>query len=100
MLTVMQQFIRPTSYAISLSFNYHSFAVVLVGPWQYPEGSPEIGFVHPSILPSVWDFLGIGSSDFPEFWHGDRDPYEVVFDRAGSLGKKIFSPKMWEMDHK
>ena len=23
-------------------------------------------------------FPGIGSLDFHEFWHGERDPYEVV----------------------
>ena len=37
-----------------------------------------------SILPSYrlfGCFLGIGSLDFTEFWHGDRDPDEVVPDR-------------------
>ena len=28
-------------------------------------------------------FLGIGSFYFPEFRHGNRDPYEVVRDRPG-----------------
>ena len=45
--------------------------------------------VCPSILPSEC-FLGIGSLDFPELWHGDRDPYEVVRDRAEVFGKNFF----------
>ena len=35
-------------------------------------------------------FLGIGSLDFSEFWHGSRNPYEVVHERARVLGKKLF----------
>ena len=47
-----------------------------------------------SILPSE-SVLGIGSLDFPELWHGDRDPYEVVRDRAEVSGKNLFCSKNW-----
>ena len=49
-----------------------------------------------SVLPSCrlsGFFLGIRSLDFPAFWHGDRDPYEVVHDRAGVIGKNLFCSK-------
>ena len=34
-------------------------------------------------------FLGIGSLDFSEFWHGARNSYEVV------LGSQIFLEKLF-----
>ena len=36
-------------------------------------------------------FLGIGSLDFLEFWHGAKNPDEVVLDRF--CRKKFFCPK-------
>ena len=35
-------------------------------------------------------FLGTGSLDLPEFWHGARNPYEVLRNRARVFGKKTF----------
>ena len=40
-------------------------------------------------------FLGIGSLDFSEFWHGARNPYEVLCHRATYFGKNIFCLKHW-----
>ena len=45
-------------------------------------------------------FLGIASLVFSKFWHGARNPYEVVRDIAGFSRKKIFSPKIERMDQK
>ena len=44
-------------------------------------------------------FLGIGSLGFSEFWHGARNPYHVVRDRARFFGK-TFAPKIGEMSQK
>ena len=44
-----------------------------------------------SVLPSFrlsGHFLGIVSVVFSKFWHGGRNPYEVVRDRAISTEKK------------
>ena len=45
-------------------------------------------------------FLGIASLVFSKFWHGARNPYEVVCDIAGFSRKKKFSPKIERMDQK
>ena len=45
----------------------------LLDPWQQPEGSYEIGSVHPSIMLSLGCFLGIGSLGFSEFRHCTRN---------------------------
>ena len=39
-------------------------------------------------------FLRNGSLDFPEFWHGTRNPYEVVHDNPNLL-KNFFCPQNW-----
>ena len=82
----MQYFlVKPTLYSIT---------VYLLDPWQLPEGSSMKQDL--SILPSYslsGCFLGIGI--------GARDPFEVVRDRAGVLGKKLFfTPKIREMGQK
>ena len=44
-----------------------------------------------SVLPSFHlsgHFLGIASVVFSKFWHGGRNPYEIVRDRAISTEKK------------
>ena len=38
-------------------------------------------------MTSVCSFLEIGSLDFSEFWHGARNPYEIVHD-SPIFGKK------------
>ena len=53
----------------------------------------------PSVLPSR-HFLGIVSLVFSKFWHGARNPYEVVRDRAGFSRKIFFAPKIGKMDPK
>ena len=45
-------------------------------------------------------FLGIGSLGFSEFWHGARNSYHVVCDRARFFGKTFFAPKIGEMGQK
>ena len=42
-------------------------------------------------------FLVIASLDFTEFWHGARNPYEVVRGRARVFGKNFFASKIREM---
>ena len=59
--------------------------------WQ-PEGPYKI---RSSVLPPFrlsGCFLGIVSLVFSRFWHGARNPDEVVRDRAGFFGKKFFDP--------
>ena len=41
-------------------------------------------------------FLGIVSLVFSEMWHGARNSYEVVRDRAGFSGKIFFLPQNWD----
>ena len=55
--------------------------------------SYKIGSAHSSFRLSV-SFLGICSLGFSEPWHGVRDPYIVVFDRAGYFGKNPHLAKM------
>ena len=77
----MQQcLVRPTSCLISLTFKYQSTSVVLV----------KLLAVAGRTLCLSGCFLGIGSLDFSEFWHGARNPYEVVHDRARVFGKNNF----------
>ena len=39
-------------------------------------------------------FLGIVSLVFSKFWHGARNLYEILFDRAGFSGKIFLSRKL------
>ena len=89
-----------------------SFLLVFcfLDPWYQPEGSYEIGSVHPSVLPSFCPFvcpelyhqffLGIVLLVFSNFWHDARRPYEDVRDRAGFSRKKSFCPKIGKMGQK
>ena len=45
-------------------------------------------------------FLRMVSLVFSKFWHGARNPREVVHDRAGFSRKKSFCPKNWKMRQK
>ena len=45
-------------------------------------------------------FLGIGSLAFSEFWHGARNPYHVVHNRAGCLRNLCLPSKIGEMSQK
>ena len=56
-------------------------------------GSYEIGS-------AVRRFLGIVSLDFSKFWHGARNPYEVVRDIAGFSRKFFLALKIGKMDRK
>ena len=52
--------------------------------------------VHPSFRPSfhlLGNFTETVSLIFSKFWHGARNSYEVVHDRAGFSGKKFFAYK-------
>ena len=37
---------------------------------------------------------------FSKFWHGARNPYEIVGDRARFSRKVVFAPKIRKMDPK
>ena len=45
-------------------------------------------------------FLGIGSLDLSEFWHGARNPYHVVHDRVRFFELTFFARKIGEMVQK
>ena len=55
--------------------------------------------IHPSLLPSGC-FLWILSLVLSKFWHGARNVYEVVLDRAGFSRKSFFATKIRKMDQK
>ena len=62
------------------------------------EGSDKTGSVRPSVLPSVLlsrHFLGIVSLVFSEIWHGARNSYEVVHDRAGFYPLAVARSTPW-----
>ena len=60
-------------------------------PRPWPEGSYELGSVHPSVRKFSWDWL----NSFSETQHDVRGPRGVVRVRAGFLGKAIFLPPKW-----
>ena len=101
MLTVMQRFfIRPTLYCISLTFKCQSTAVVLVGLLAVA-GMVLGNSVCPSFCPAV--FLGVfetGLLRFSEFWHGGKNPHQVVRDRTRFFRKTLISQKNEEMCQK
>ena len=35
-----------------------------------------------------------------EFWHGARNPYQIVCDRGRFFGKTFFAPKIGETGHR
>ena len=79
---------------------YHmnnTFQNTVFGPPAVAERVPW-NRVCPSFRPSFClcgRFLGIASLVFSKFWHGARNPYEVVRDRGRFSGKTFF-PKIWE----
>ena len=64
----------------------YSCILLIIGP---PESSPKSEH-----------FLGIVTLAFSEFWHGARNPYEVVCDRDGFFRKDFFALKIGKMDQK
>ena len=50
--------------------------------------------VLPSALPSVLALYWKRIISFSKLWHGDRNPYEVVRDRAGFSGKMFLPQKL------
>ena len=89
--------VRPTLHSLSLTCKCQSTAVVLIRPLAVAEGSYEIGSASPSHLPSVCLFsLNWMELDFSEFWHGARNWYEVMHDRARVFVKKNLHSKNWE----
>ena len=69
-----------------------SIAFVLVGlpAVARMELSYEIASVHPSVLPSLWCFLGIGSLGFSEFWGGSRNFYQKLCMKEPDFLEKPF----------
>ena len=59
----------------------------------------EIGSVHPSIL-TAFSWNDMYDCFFSKFWHGARNPYEVVHDTAGFFLKKFFAPEIGKADQK
>ena len=77
--------VRPTSNSVSFTSECQSTGVVLVWP-------PGVAGKVLSVLPSCClceCFLGIGSLNFTEFWHGARYLYEVTHD-CQSFWQKVF----------
>ena len=55
------------------------------------------------VLPSFHlsgHFVGIVSLVLSRFWHGARNSYEVMHDRARFSGKILFTQKIWKMNQK
>ena len=71
----------------------HPYLLIGFGPLAVLEESYKMGSVLPSVLLSR-RFLGIVSLVFSEFWHGARNPYEVVCD-SRIFWKKVFCPQIW-----
>ena len=83
------------------SANDSSFKVVIWPPAVV--GRVLQNRVCPSFRPSFCRsgrFLEIASLIFSEFSHGARNLYEVVPDKAGFSGKKIFATKIGKIDRK
>ena len=82
---------------------YHmnnTFRNTVFGPPAVAERVPW-NRVCPSFCPSFrlcGRFLGIASLVFSKFWHGARNPYEVVRDRAEFSRKNFFAPRIGKMD--
>ena len=79
------------------SANDSSFKVVIWPPAVV--GRVLQNRVCPSFRPSFcWSgsFLEIASLVFSKFWHGARNLYEVVPDKAGFSGEKKFCHQNWE----
>ena len=67
------------------------FGPPVVSEWSYEIGSlclPSRLCIFPSFGPSVL------SSVFSIFWHGCRNPYEVVCDRTRYFGEKSLPPEL------
>ena len=82
--------VRPTSYSRSLAFKFHSTErpLVVAGRTLWSRLCPSW---HMSGC-----FLRIGSLYFSEFWHGAKNPYEVVHD-ISITWKNFFCPiKFWK----
>ena len=74
----------------------------LIGPRRQLEWSYELGSVRPPVLPFIrlsGHFLGIVSLVFSKFWHGARNPYEVVCDSL-TFRRKDFGSSIGKMDQK
>ena len=90
--------IKFPSISLLLSHNYlvesfiEHFAGFFLTLWWQPEWSCKIASMHPSFLLSK-SFLRILSLVFSKFWHGARNPYKAVHDRA-IFCENIFS-KIW-----
>ena len=69
-------------------------------PRRQPEGSYQVGFVRPSVLPPVplsRQFLGIVSLAFSKFLHDATNPYEIVRD-SRTVWKNFLAQKFGKMD--
>ena len=83
-----------------MTLKCQSTTVVLVRPLAVAERI-YWNRVCPSFCPVVCRcFLGIGSLDFLDLWHGARGPYENVCDRTRVPGKIFLAPKIGEIDQK
>ena len=77
--------------------------VSFLDPRRQPEGFYEMGSVRTSVLPFFRPsfrlarrLLGIVSLFLSKFWHGARNPFEVMHGRAGFSRKMFFCPKNYE----
>ena len=72
-------------------------------PRRQPEGFYEMGSVRTSVLPFFRPsfrlarrLLGIVSLFLSKFWHGARNPFEVMHVRVGFSRKMFFCPQNYE----
>lgn len=90
------------------SVNFYQDYASFFGPPAIAKRSYKLGSfppfahfsTHPSTLLPVWVFFRIGSLVFSKLWHGTRNAYKVVCDRARFFGKKFFAPKIGGMGQK
>ena len=95
---IYQLFLSSYSWVVEFLYYFHGFFLrsflyafflcpynwILGSSWKGPM-TQELCIHLPSVLSSVClskHFLVIGSLVFAKFWHGDRNPYLVVHNRA------------------
>ena len=78
-------------------FSNYWVVIVKIWAWRFCPFNPKICCILRKFMNWFWlwadlpkCFLGIGSLDFSEFWHGPRNPYEAVWDRGKFFGKFFF----------
>ena len=89
------------SFLIFLRFGWLQYHILFFGP-PAVAGRVLWNTVCPSFRPSVCPgiFLELYHYFFSKFWHGTRNPFEVVCDKDGFSWKIFFAPKIRQVDQK